>query len=163
AGSQVFVGAATRARRPAVLFAPADPLDLGAANRALAQAGIPWRFGARREGPAPLRGAGVDGATARGWLALDPLPDAHADTRAGSDAWAVAGDDYVLVGSAADDRATDLTVRAAFVPWLDMLVSERLAGGDERAQDVAAASTLTVPTGVTALELPSGETRAVTA
>src|SRR5690606_37397513 len=36
AGSQVFVGAATRARRPAVLFAPADPLDLGAANRALA-------------------------------------------------------------------------------------------------------------------------------
>lgn len=165
AGSQVFVGAATRARRPGVLFAPADPLDLGAANRALAQAGIPWRFGARREGPAPLRGAGVDGSTARRWFALEPMADAQADTlaRAGSDAWAVAGDDYVLVGSAADDRATDLTVRAAFVPWLDLLVSERLAGGDERAQDLAAASTVTVPAGVTSLEMPDGEIRAVMA
>lgn len=164
AGAQVFVGAATRARRPAVLFAPADPLELGAANRALAQAGIPWRFGARREGPAPLRGAAVDGSTARRWFALEPLDGAQADTlaSAGSDAWAVAGDDYVLVGSAADDQATDLTVRAAFVPWLDLLVSERLAGGDERAQDVAAASMVIVPAGVTALELPGGETRAVT-
>lgn len=165
AGSQVFVGAATRARRPAVLFAPADPLEIAAANRALTQAGIPWRFGARREGPAPLRGAAVDGSTARRWFALEPLANAQADTlaRVGTDAWAVAGDDYVLVGSAADDQATDLTVRAAFVPWLDLLVSERLAGGDERAQDVAAASAVTVPAGVTSLETPGGEIRAVMA
>ncbi|HRQ78516.1 MAG TPA: VWA domain-containing protein, partial [Gemmatimonadaceae bacterium] len=165
AGAQVFVGAATRARRPAVLFAPSDPLEVAAANRALTQAGIPWRFGARREGPSPLRGAAVDGATARRWFALEALGDASADTlaRVGGEAWAVAGDDYVLVASAADDQATDLTLRAAFVPWLDLLVSERLAGGDERAQDVAATSMVNVPASVTALELPTGETRAVTA
>lgn len=164
-GSQVFIGSATGARRPAVLFAPSDPLQVANANRALAAANIPWRFGARRDGPAPLRGDALDGATARRWFVLERVGDADADTlaRVGSDAWVVAGDDYVLVASAADDQATDLTLRAAFVPWLDLLVSERLAGGDERAVEVAAGSNVTVPAAVTAMELPDGSTRSVTA
>lgn len=162
-GNQVFVGSSLRARRPAFLFAPTDPIELASANRALAQAGIPWRFGARREGPAPLRGAGLDGANARQWFALEAQPGASADTlaRVGGDAWAVAGDDYVLVASAADDQATDLTLRAAFVPWLDLLVSERLAGQDGRAVEVAAGASVTAPDGADALELPDGTLRRI--
>lgn len=165
AGSQVFIGTALSARRPGVVFAPTDPLEMAAANRALTRAGIPWRYAARRQGPAPLRGVSLDGATAAQWFALEPLAGATADTiaRVGSDAWAVAGADYVLVASAADDRATDLTVRAAFVPWLDLLISERLAGGVGRALDVAAAAPVVVPAGVDALELLDGTRRPMTA
>ncbi|WKW12693.1 BatA and WFA domain-containing protein [Pseudogemmatithrix spongiicola] len=165
AGGQVFIGSALRARRPAVLFAPADPLEITAANRALARAGVPWQFGLKRQGPAPLRGASVDGATATQWFSLTPLDGARADTiaRVGSDAWAVAGEDYVLVASAADAGATDLTVRAAFVPWIDLLVSERLGAAEGRALEVAAAARVTVPTGVDALEFPDGESRPVAA
>jgi len=135
-GGQVFVGPAARARRPAVLFAPSDPLQVAAVNRALVQAGIPWRFGARREGPSPLRGEALEGSSARRWFALEPLDGASADTlaRVGNEPWAVAGDDYVLVASAADDQATDLTVRAAFVPWLDLLLSAHLVGAEGRAR-----------------------------
>lgn len=163
AGSQVFMGSALRARRPALLFAPSDPLDIGAANRALAQAGIPWRFGSRREGPSPLRGAGLEGASARRWYALEALPGTAADTlaRVGGDAWAVAGEGYVLVASAADDQATDLTLRAAFVPWIDLLVSERLAGQDGRVLSVAAGATVTAPSDADGLEWPDGTRRDV--
>ena len=34
---------------PAVVFPPRDPVRLGAANRALAADGVPWRFGPRVE------------------------------------------------------------------------------------------------------------------
>ena len=45
-----------RAPSPAVLItAPIDPVRLGAANRALERAGIPWRFGARAPGTNPGR------------------------------------------------------------------------------------------------------------
>jgi hypothetical protein len=148
-----------------VLFAPGDPLALAATNRALAQAGIPWRFGARRSGPAPLRGEAVEGSSARQWFALEPLDGAVADTlaRVGGEPWAVAGEDYVLVASAADDQATDLTLRAAFVPWLDLLLSSRLGGSDGRAQEVAAAAPLVVPQGVDGLETRDGALRSLVA
>ena len=46
----------------------------------------------------------------------------------GREAWIVAGDRYVIVGSAIDPAASALPVRAGFVPWLFDLVSQRLAG-----------------------------------
>lgn len=166
-GSAVFVGSAERARRPALLFAPRDPLQIADANRALARAGIPWRFGTRRSGPAPLRGADLDGATAAAWFTLEPvnLGDARVDTlaRVGASPWAIAGDGYVLVASAADAEATDLLLRAAFVPWLDRLLSERLTSAAGVARDVAPGATVTVPAGVDQLELPDSSRRAVRA
>ena len=48
---------------PALIVAPIDPVKLGAANRALDRAGVPWRFGERRAGEASVRGAGFDGVT----------------------------------------------------------------------------------------------------
>lgn len=159
-GNGVFIGAATSARRPALLFAPRDPLQIADANRALASTGIPWRFGTRRSGPAPLRGEDLDGATAATWYALERVESAsdEVDTlaRVGAAPWAVAGADYVLVASAADADATDIFVRAAFVPWLDRLVGERLTVASGVARDVSPTARVTVPSGVTAIELPDG-------
>ncbi|MCL4214521.1 MAG: BatA domain-containing protein [Gemmatimonadales bacterium] len=160
----VSLVSAERARRPGLLFAPTDPLKLADANRALERAGIPWRYGARRDGPAPLRGAGLDGAVARTWYPLTAEGDiSGVDTlaRVGGAPWAVAGDGYVLVASAADAAATDLPVRAGFIPWLDELLSQRLAQGTGAALDATPGATVRVPTGIDALEAPDGSTRPV--
>ena len=165
AGAGVSVVSAERARKPGLLFAPTDPLKVADANRALERVGIPWRFGARRDGPAPLRGAGLDGAVARSWYPLIAEGDiSAADTlaRVGGAPWAVAGDGYVLVASAADAAATDLPVRAGFIPWLDELLSQRLAQGTGAATQAAPGASVRVPTGVDALESSDGSTRALT-
>ena len=165
-GDGVFLGSAERARRPGLLFAPSDPIRVADANRALERAGIPWRLTARREGPAPLTGAGVDGAVARTWFRLaatgEPGP---VDTlaRVGGEPWAVAGDDYVLIASAAEATATDLPVRAAFVPWLDALLAQRLSVGSVGVTSAAPGAPVRVPPRVDALEAPDGRTRPVAA
>ena len=164
-GEGVLITSAERARKPALLFAPTDPLKVPDANRALERAGIPWRLGARREGPAPLRGAGVDGAVARSWQVLTAAGDVSgADTiaRVGGAPWAVAGDGYVLVASAAETGATDLPLRAAFIPWLDALLSQRLSQGTAGATTSAPGRVVQVPAIADALEAPDGATHAVT-
>lgn len=162
-GSEVYVGTAERARRPGLLFAASDPLRVADANRALERAGVPWRFGARREGAAPLRGAGVDGASARAWYALTFVggPGVRVDTlaRASGLPWAVAGDGYVLMASPADDAATDLPIRAAFVPWLDAVIAERLSAAAGVVQGVPPGTRVMVPSGVDGLEMPDGSLR----
>jgi hypothetical protein len=166
AGPTVALVSAERARKPGLLFAPSDPLKLADANRALERAGIPWRFDARREGPAPVRGEGLEGTVAKSWYPLLPTGDiAGTDTiaRVGGAPWAVAGEGYVLVASAADAAATDLPVRAGFIPWLDDLLSQRLAQGTGAALQAAPGTAVRVPTGVDALESPDGTTRPVTA
>lgn len=165
-GDDILLASAERARRPALLFAPTDPLRVADANRALERAGIPWRFGARREGPAPLRGDKVDGATARAWYVLEAAGDVgRTDTlaRVGGAPWAVAGDGYVLVASAAEASATDLPVRAAFLPWLDDLLAQRLVSGSAGALEVAPGRLLRVPMRADGLEAPDGTVRPVSA
>lgn len=170
-GDGVALTTADRARAPGLIFAPADPLKLADANRALATAGIPWRLGARRDGPAPLRGEGLDGAIVRTWYPLLPATSATPATatvidtiaHVGGAPWAVAGEGYVLVASAAVPEATDLPVRAAFVPWLDELLSQRLAQGVGAAMEAAPGEPVRVPNGVEMLEAPDSTTTPVTA
>jgi hypothetical protein len=123
---------------PALITAPTDPVRLGAANRALEKAGIPWRFGERRGGESSVRGAGLDGVTTTARYDLVAQPGAAAETLAvvGRDAWAVAGQQYVIVASPFTPDATNLPVRAAFVPWLGSVLTERLVG--EPGQVIAA-------------------------
>lgn len=165
-GTGVLVAGAEAARRPAVLFAPADPVQLGAANRALQRAGIPWRLGAARGGPAPVRGPGLDGVTSTRWYSLEPTAgaDAVVDTlaRAGGDAWAVAGDGYVLVASPLAADATDLALRAAWVPWLGGVISDRLAGDAGAVTDAAPGGSVARPSWSRELEWPDGSLHAVT-
>ena len=173
-GEGVLLASAERARKPALLFAPSDPLKLADANRALERAGIPWRFGARRQGPAPLRGQSVDGATAQRWYLLEDAGATQAggagasirtDTlaRVGGAPWAVAGEGYVLVASAAEATATDLPVRAAFLPWLDDLIAQRLVAGTVGVAESAPGATVRVPALAEGLEAPDGTVSAVSA
>jgi len=62
-GNDVVIAGAESARKQGVFFAPADPVQLGAANRALERAGIPWKLGAVRSGPAPVTGSGLAGVS----------------------------------------------------------------------------------------------------
>lgn len=128
---------------PALIIAPSDPVRLGAANRALERAGVPWRLGAPRAGAAErVDGIVVGGDTARAdadvsvtqRYPLTPHGVAATDTlaRAGRAPWIVSGAGYVLVASPLDPSATSFPVRASFVPWLDAMLSQRLgssAGG----------------------------------
>jgi len=129
---------------PALILAPSDPVRIGAANRALERAGIPWRFGVARRGEttvssarAPARntadssqaGAFVDvSATSRYDLVAQSGADADTVARIGRDPWIVAGPRYAIVASPLDPSATSFPVRAAFVPWLAGILTEHLVG-----------------------------------
>jgi hypothetical protein len=130
---------------PALITAPPDPVRLGAANRALERAGIPWRFGTRRTGDATVRGTGLDGVTVVNRYDLVAQAGAPAETLAvvGRDAWMVAGPRYVLIGSPLSPDATNLPVRATFIPWLGSVLTERLVG--EPGQVIAAVPGASLP------------------
>ena len=132
---------------PALITAPIDPVRLGAANRSLERAGIPWRFGARRAGEATVRGADFDGVTATLRYDLVAQSGAVADTLAsvGRDPWVVAGPRYVIVASPLVPDATTLPVRAGFVPWLGETLTSRLVGEPGQVISAAAGANLARP------------------
>src|SRR6185369_9264844 len=106
---------------PALILAPSDPVKIGAANRALERAGIPWRYGSRRTENASARGTALgDEVSVMSRYDLVALAGAVAETLAvvGRDAWIVAGPRYVILASSLSPDATNLPVRAMFVPWL---------------------------------------------
>ena len=149
---------------PALLVPPDDPVRVGAANRALARLGIPWRFGARVALPGVARGDGLDGIAVTERYALLHEGDAPSDTltAVGGTPWIVAGPGYVLLGSRLDPAATALPLRAPFVPWLARTLSVRLsAGGDDLGAPIEALPALpvTLPSRVDALENAAGTER----
>ena len=126
---------------PSLIVAPSDPVRVGAANRALERAGIPWRFGPLRRGEATVtavrdsmrsdstEGAFVDvSATLRYELVSQAGADADTLARIGQEPWIVAGPRYAIIASPIDPAATTFPVRAAFVPWLASVLTERLVG-----------------------------------
>lgn len=165
AGREVSIASADAiVARPTLAIAPLDPVRIGAANRALDRAGIPWRLGAERREPARARGDGLAAVDVRRRYALTATAAAPADTLAtvGGEPWIVAGDGYVLVASALDTAATTLPATAEFVPWLARTLSERLAGGGRPAASVAPGRAIALPAGVDGVEAPDGETLATT-
>ena len=144
---------------PALITAPTDPVRLGAANRALERAGVPWRFGARRSGETSVRGAGFEGVSVTVRYDLVAQTGAAAETLAvvGQAPWVVAGARYVIVGSPLNPDATNFPVRASFVPWLGAVLSERLVG--EPGQVIAAepGAQLARPRWADAMETPDGQ------
>lgn len=166
-GGDILIGGAESAKRPGVFFAPTDPVQLGAANRALERAGIPWKFGALRSGPAPVTGAGLAGVSALRWYAISPrtaLEPGTVDTLAsvGSDPWAVAGDGYVLVASPLATDGTDLPLRASWVPWLGSAIADHLSGDAGSITEAAPGVSVARPAWAHELEEPDGNHREVT-
>ncbi len=149
-------------RLPAVLVAPADAAGLAAANRALDQLGVPWRFGARVDAPATasLRG-GATVPVARRWR-LEPRPGRGADASdtlaaIGAEPWIVAGDRYVLLASPLDTAWTPFPARAAFLPWLAAAAARvGTPGAAGRVTTAAPGASVGVPPGADALLTPGG-------
>ncbi len=176
AGVVTVAGAdADNVRGPVFLTAPTDPVRVGEANRTLTRLGIPWRFGAIARGLVLARSADVrptagaaagaseslDGATVRVRYPLVRSPGAGPPARtdtlatAGGAPWAVAGPNYVLIASPLDPDATDLPLRAGFVPWLLESLSRRL-GDDGQVIAARPGQFLAGLEGVSALERPDG-------
>jgi aerotolerance regulator-like protein len=149
---------------PALVLAPASAVRLGAANRALERAAIPWRFGPARRDDSAVRGARIDGATTALRYPLLPQAGAVAETlaTAGRDPWIVAGPRFVLVGSPLTPDATTLPIRASFVPWLAETISERLAGEPGRVLAAVPGAPLPRPPWADALETSSGAREGLT-
>jgi hypothetical protein len=160
-GTDITITTADAARRSAVLFAPNDAVQIGAANRALERAGIPWKFGALRTGPAPVKGNGLAGVTATRWFAIESrgaLEAGAIDTlaRVTGEPWAVAGDGYVLVASPLAADATDLPLRASWVPWLGDAIGAHLAGDAGAVTEAAPGVLVARPAWARELEAPDG-------
>lgn len=159
-GSEIDVASADAALRlPALLTAPADPVRLGAANRALERLGVPWRFGARRVGESAARGERMEGVTVALRYVLEPSGRMPTDTIAtvGGDPWIVAGDRFVLIASPLVPAASSLPIAAGFVPWLGDVLAQRLGGEAGRVLSVAPGAEFRAPPGITALESSAGQ------
>ena len=176
-GNDVAIVAADELTRlPALIVAPADPVRLGAANRALERAGVPWRFGQQRRGdatvvmtptgdatapvaiPSPSAGGASPDISVSLRYALDAESGVTADTlaRVGREPWIVAGPRYVIVASPLTPDATSLPVRAAFVPLLSQILTERLAGEPGEVVAASAGARIARPGWAEALESANG-------
>jgi hypothetical protein len=148
---------------PALLIAPADPVRVGAANRALERLDIPWRLGTPRRAES---GARFSLASAHDSLAgvsvsyrytLSGAAGTRPDTLAttAGEPWIVSGPGYVLIASPIDPEATNFPVRASFVPWLGDIFSQRLSSEPGAVVKADPGDVVARPAGADALELPA--------
>ncbi len=142
----------------AVVLPPSDPVGLGPANRALAAAGVPWRFGPRVDREDTLAAPRVrelSGIRVLQRYPLESVPGVEPSAgsvlaRAGNDPWLVRAGRVVIVGSRFVPAETALPLSSRFVPFVSALVN-RLARGDEGNVDAAPGAAVAVPDAVTAL------------
>ena len=151
---------------PALLLPPADAVRLGAANRALARLGVPWRFGALESTTALVHGDRLDGVaeTRRYHLVRQSAGPVDTLASAGGEPWIVSGPGYVLLGSPIDPAATNLPLRAAFLPWLAEVLGQRLgapAGDLGKPISASPGAAVAIPAGADAIESASGARRSI--
>lgn len=158
ANSIAIVPAEALRTLPALIVAPSSAVQVGAANRALERAGVPWRFGPRVSGATTVKGSGMTGVEVSSRYALERLPGAATDTlaTAGSDPWIVSGERFVLIASPLDPASSSLPVRAAFVPWLGEVLSQRLGASPGRISNTTPGERVVVPAGATQLASTDG-------
>jgi len=155
----------------ALIVPPADATVLPALNRRLADAGIPWRFGAsERSGQASVEGqtlpAALEGVRALQWFDLELSGDPAAPPRTLAEVdgspWAVEGMDtggrrYLLIASPMDARATTLPVSTGMLQFVDWVASEWAGAGGGQASHEAGAN-IPAPGGATHVRFPTGRT-----
>lgn len=163
-GTEITVASADEATAlPALLIAPADPVRLGAANRALERLGLPWRLGTPRRGESVVRSTDpshpLEGVTAslRYPLTGGAVEGAGVLATASGEPWIVSGPRYVLIASPLTPEATTFPVRAAFVPWLADLLSQRLGPDAGPAVEARPGAAVARPEGIDGLELANGQ------
>lgn len=163
-GEIALVGAEALDGLPALILPPSDPVRLGAANRALERAGVPWRFGPLRTGAGTARGEGLDGVPVTRRYELRAAAPTTDDTLAavGREPWIVAGDRYVIIASPIEPASSGLPIRAGFVPWLFDVISQRLAGEPMLIVEAHPGDSVPRPAWADALETPAGERLSLT-
>jgi hypothetical protein len=160
-GTDVRLGGAPGGSGAVVIFPPADVSAVGALNRALETARVPWRFGARQDrqdtiiAPALPELAGVR-VLQRWRLEESGAQPGRRDTssavlaRAGDDPWLVRSGRVILLGSRLVPEQTTLPLSGAFVPFVSALVN-RIARGESGVIEATAGDPVTLPAGVTAV------------
>jgi len=143
-------------RGPSIVFPPDDPARVGATNRALASAGVPWRFGlrvAREDTVVSAEVPEISGARVMQRLRLEPAGRADSSgvlARAGGDPWLVRHGMIVVAGSRMEPAQTSLPVSSAFVPFISALLN-RLGRGESGVIEAAPGATITLPSRAEAL------------
>ncbi len=153
-----------------------DPAQTPALNRRLAQAGIPYRYGAGTEGGARIASSAVaidlsDIEVRRSFL-LERTGDADNQTDGSSevlvtlsngDPWIVAGTaptgPYTLFASPIDEESTSLPVSAAMIPLLEWAIERGWRRDEERT--ATAGASFRPPATSTAVRDPGGEVHPV--
>ena len=154
--ADVRFGAAPSGAARAIVLPPGDASALGAANRALGAAGVPWRFGTRLEREDSVAAPTVPelaGVRVRARYRLEPVgSEASGDVlaRAGGDAWLVRHGRVVLLGSRLVPDETTLPVSGAFVPFVSALVN-RIARGESGVIETPPGGAITLPDRVSAM------------
>jgi hypothetical protein len=150
----------------AVVLPPRDPVGLGTANRALAAAGVPWRFGPRVEREDTLsapRLPEINGARVGRRYRMEASSEVAPRSvlaRAGGDPWLVRSGRTVVIASRLVPEETALPLVSGFVPFVGVLVN-RLARGDEGLLEAAPGDPVALPDNVTALAPNGGVVRRV--
>jgi hypothetical protein len=155
-GGIVVSGAEAATKRPVLAFAPLDPIRIGAANRALSAAGIPWKFGDALRDETSVRGGELEGTTVRVRYSLTPTGAAVVDTlaTAGGAPWVIAGEGYVLVASPLDPSATNLPVSAPLLPWMESVIARYLLADGGRVVSTSPLTSVSLPLGIDELVGP---------
>ncbi|HVO36068.1 MAG TPA: BatA domain-containing protein [Gemmatimonadales bacterium] len=167
-GNTVLLGErAGAAGASAVVFPPHDPVEVGAVNRSLAAAGVPWRLGARIEREDTLSTAAsllhpIAGAQIHRRYRLEPTSPGGGGVlaRAGGDPWLVAGGRVVVVGSRLVPEETALPLSSSFVPFVGALVN-LLARGDAGIVEAAPGESVPLSGAVTAIAVGPNQVRPV--
>ena len=159
---------ATRAGRAVVVLPPSDPALLPSLNRALALAGIPWRYEpttsvgeasvTRWSGPVNL-----DDVRIRSHYRMIPssegLNQSVLATLSSGDPWLVEGTTsrgpYLLVASDLDEQSTHLPLTAALMPLLEWMVA-RWGDPQPTQGSLIAGMPIFFPPSATSIRDPSG-------
>jgi hypothetical protein len=114
-----------------VVMPPADPAELGALNRALAQRGVTWAFGELALAPTTLDSGSLVGAHAvqrRYTLRSTGSGLTGVLATAGGTPWAVRSAGVVLLGSRLEPEWLALPLSAEFMPFMDRLINRTARG-----------------------------------
>ena len=150
-GSGLRLG--TLAPGPSLVLPPSDPAQAGALNRALAARGSAWRFGSVVVGSVRTDSGAI--LPTRELIDRRVVLERNGSSgevllTAGGDPWLVRSGDLLLLGSRLEPAWTGLPVSAAFVPFLDAIVT-RVARGELVLPDVVAGAPTALPGRVTAV------------
>ena len=162
------MGEAAREGRAVIVLPSNDPALLPGLNRALAAAGIPWRYGpATAVGEAGVTGwngpVNLDDVRIRSHYTLIPGTEALNPgvlaTLSSGEPWLVGGTTprgaYLLVASALDEQSTNLPLTAALMPLMEWMVSGQ-ADTQGTQGGVIAGTPIHPPPGTTSIRDPAG-------